>query len=130
MIDDRPRVPCQHCGVPTPMTGTRECDNCHEIALRLRMGAGRDVALKCALGDEGLAALRTLRLWHWRQLLNARANQVEWEKLQQRFPESGVNGRRARQYAKKSSHHLGAVQALNSVFPVDDTAERDAEAGA
>lgn len=28
----RPTVPCRYCGVPTPMTGTKLCDPCWEVA--------------------------------------------------------------------------------------------------
>lgn len=28
-------VPCKWCGVPTPMTGTKCCDNCWEMASRI-----------------------------------------------------------------------------------------------
>ncbi len=31
----RPQVPCGICGDPTPMTGTRRCDNCWEIERRV-----------------------------------------------------------------------------------------------
>ena len=34
--DGRRRVPCRFCSAPTPMTGTRHCDNCHEIHARIR----------------------------------------------------------------------------------------------
>lgn len=28
-------VPCQFCGRPTPMTGTKMCDNCWEVDRRI-----------------------------------------------------------------------------------------------
>jgi len=30
------KVPCKYCGAATPMTGTRQCDNCYEVACRVR----------------------------------------------------------------------------------------------
>lgn len=33
--------PCKWCAKPTPMLGTKECDNCHELATRIE----RDPAL-------------------------------------------------------------------------------------
>lgn len=29
-------VPCQWCKLPTPMLGTRECDRCHELRIRIQ----------------------------------------------------------------------------------------------
>lgn len=34
-MDDRETVPCQYCGTPTPMTGTKCCNNCYEVSSRL-----------------------------------------------------------------------------------------------
>ena len=36
-VDDRPRVPCKWCSKPTPMTGTKLCDNCYELDVRIRL---------------------------------------------------------------------------------------------
>jgi hypothetical protein len=30
-----PTIPCETCGVPTPMTGTKRCTNCWEVEQRL-----------------------------------------------------------------------------------------------
>lgn len=35
--DNRSTVPCRWCGKPTPMTGTKECDPCHELRVRINM---------------------------------------------------------------------------------------------
>lgn len=35
MGDDRETAPCETCGHPTPMLGTRRCDNCWEVERRL-----------------------------------------------------------------------------------------------
>ena len=29
--------PCQWCGKPTAMLGTKECDSCHELHVRIRL---------------------------------------------------------------------------------------------
>lgn len=36
MRDERETVPCQFCELPTPMLGTRMCDNCWEVHARIR----------------------------------------------------------------------------------------------
>ena len=46
---DRPTVPCKWCLQPTPMLGTRECDNCHEVAGRLGRMAPELFVKMCAL---------------------------------------------------------------------------------
>lgn len=63
-----------------------------------------------------LGALRRLRLHHWRQVCKladslctgrgTEASRENWRKLH--------------------AEHMGAVQALNDLFPIGDTAERDA----
>lgn len=35
MIDDRPTVPCEICGLATTSTGTRRCDRCWELERRI-----------------------------------------------------------------------------------------------
>ena len=32
---DRPTCPCETCGRPTPMLGTKRCDGCWEVESRL-----------------------------------------------------------------------------------------------
>lgn len=32
----QPTVPCGLCGKPTPMTGTKRCDACWELEMRVR----------------------------------------------------------------------------------------------
>ena len=34
--DGQRRVPCRFCDRPTKMTGTKECDNCHEVRVRIQ----------------------------------------------------------------------------------------------
>lgn len=36
----RPQVPCQWCSKPTPMLGTKECDRCHELCVRVERDKG------------------------------------------------------------------------------------------
>lgn len=38
----RPEVPCKWCNTPTHLTGTKECNGCHEI--RMRAGYNMDAA--------------------------------------------------------------------------------------
>ena len=63
-----------------------------------------------ALAD--MAKLRGLRLWHWQQALRMGAL----------YRTGGPNRFDA---FKAQTLHIQAVQALNDLFPVDDTAERD-----
>lgn len=32
---ERPTIPCETCGDPTPMLGTKRCDGCWEVETRL-----------------------------------------------------------------------------------------------
>lgn len=50
MIDYWPTVPCKFCGVSTPMLGTKQCDNCHEVAIRVR--SMPDAVLERILAEE------------------------------------------------------------------------------
>lgn len=68
--------------------------------------------------DLSMSELRALRLWHWRKVLRASKNIAELEKLgwcTYQMTQQRVNHR----------NHLRWVQALNSVFPIGDTAEQD-----
>jgi hypothetical protein len=56
--DGEEKVPCETCGVPTPMTGTKRCDSCWEVENRLGpyIAAGGDDAARfvvAALGGRG-----------------------------------------------------------------------------
>lgn len=46
-----PTVPCRTCGEPTIFTGTRQCDDCHEVEGRLAgyLRRGGDAALAFVL---------------------------------------------------------------------------------
>jgi len=35
MSTNQPTVPCKWCAEPTPMLGTKECDSCHEVRIRM-----------------------------------------------------------------------------------------------
>lgn len=43
--------PCRHCGKPTFMLGTKECDGCHELRIRVQ----RDPELALRMLGEQLA---------------------------------------------------------------------------
>ncbi len=34
-LHDQIKIPCETCGVPTPMLGTKRCDACHEVETQL-----------------------------------------------------------------------------------------------
>lgn len=59
--------------------------------------------------------LRELRLWHWRRVVNYRA----------KVDDPKTNRFKRREYSQLHALHMGAVQALNELFPIGDTAERD-----
>lgn len=61
-----------------------------------------------------IAAIRNLRLYHWREVLN-------WRKYEQ----SKTDPRIKLRTEKKIGFHLKQVQALNDFFPIGDTAEKD-----
>lgn len=72
-------------------------------------------ALTMQLGEEQLAKLRAIRLYHWRERGHWR--RVEAQSKDPKF--AALAG----QYA---SWHIGAVQSLNDFFPDHgDTAEHD-----
>lgn len=64
--------------------------------------------------EKVLSEVRDLRLWHWQELLKCRKVQA-----------GAANTALWHNYEKLVSHHMRAVQTLNSFFPVGDTAERD-----
>ncbi len=66
------------------------------------------------------SGLRALRLWHWQQVSMA-SNRAEWASRQ------GPIYSKMRDAASSDwNFHMGAVQALNDCFDIDDTAEKDA----
>ena len=69
---------------------------------------------------EGRNALRALRLWHWRHAIAATARREDWRTT----PATKAQARQAWAF------HMGAVQALNDLFPMGDTAEKDDQPGA
>lgn len=64
-------------------------------------------------------AMRALRLWHWQHALAATARREDWRTT----PATQAKARQAWAF------HMGAVQALNDLFPMGDTAEKDAAEG-
>ncbi len=59
-------------------------------------------------------ALRSLRVWHWQKAL--------WASRQ--MSQNSASNRAADQLYKE---HMHAVQTMNDLFPVGDTAEKDAQ---
>jgi hypothetical protein len=45
-------IPCKWCNVPTPMLGTKECDNCHEIRTRAQLNVTAAVLIVDHVVDE------------------------------------------------------------------------------
>ena len=70
------------------------------------------------LNTRNLRHLRELRLWHWQMVLRYRGYERRAET--QRSPQWVINS-----HSKIANFHLGAVQALNDLFPIGDTAEKD-----
>lgn len=64
-------------------------------------------------------AIRTLRLWHWKQVVQARANMDADERKRVAASDKDVWA---------WDFHMGAVQTLNEFFQIGDTAARDLEA--
>jgi hypothetical protein len=65
-------VPCKYCGVATRMTGTQTCDNCWEVACRVRHMPAETLC-KILRGErepqqmtELLYAMRGKGPWKWR----------------------------------------------------------------
>lgn len=52
--------PCKWCGRPTPMLGTQECDNCHEVRLRVEFMVPEVLARIIDLRPEVLAFARLM----------------------------------------------------------------------
>ncbi|MDE4917762.1 hypothetical protein ACUXAV_005106 [Cupriavidus metallidurans] len=67
--------------------------------------------------SQALEMLRPVRLYHWRAVVRARnhANACHRE---------GKHGA-AKQYEERLALHMKHVQALNSFFPIGDTADND-----
>lgn len=61
--------------------------------------------------------LRALRLWHWKQAMDARQDTRDAE----RYRPYAI-----RIFEATVGFHIKAVQTLNDFFPVGDTAEDDA----
>lgn len=105
--------------------------SCAKAADAPRVTQGRTYGLKEGAVDrlndlplipntgEPLQPLRALRLWHWRHARAATAKR-----------EDGRASRHTQELARQSwNFHMGAVQALNDLFPIGDTAERDDQPG-
>lgn len=98
-------------------------------------GLGLGVVVKKSIDDhqpaftpnqsvvDGIAALRQLRLWHWRRVLKYRKKE---ERQKNKDTEFGAEI--ARQTRNKANESMKFVQVLNDYFPADDTAENDYEA--
>lgn len=84
------------------------------------------------LAEKSLSGLRQLRLWHWKKALQNRASQGRHETYADEFEKAHpgkvnrYNRGIARTHARNANFHLGAVQSLNDLFPMGDTAEQDA----
>ncbi len=61
-------VPCRFCGEQTRMTGTKECDNCHEVRARIRYMPGR--ILVAILKDAGHMGSHATYWLGWRDALD------------------------------------------------------------
>jgi hypothetical protein len=68
---------------------------------------------------ETLVQLRALRLWHWRELLDNRAKANYFRKDGQEEI--------TKLFDDAANVHLAAVQTLNDLFPMGETAESDAQ---
>lgn len=62
-------------------------------------------------------AIRTLRLWHWKHVC----------RYADKLCDPRLGRVKHREYTNLHGLHMRAVQALNDLFPIGDTAERDAE---
>lgn len=82
-------------------------------AITLVPGQQYDITLKLR---PDLDALRRLRLHHWRQVC----------KLADSLCTGRGTAASRENWRKLHAEHMGAVQALNDLFPIGDTAERDA----
>lgn len=73
------------------------------------------------LPPEILERLRAIRLFHYREMKNLRHRSLVNSAYK------GLQAELAISYAynKASNIHLGFVQDLNDLFPIDDTAEKD-----
>lgn len=72
------------------------------------------------------APLRALRLWHWEEAMRWRAKSKEYREAAAfdpsrwvRLPDSAVK------MDETANFHIRAVQVLNDLFPVGDTAATD-----
>lgn len=113
---EKAQCPVTHCalGKDAPRIS-------HGVAYAFKEGAVdrlNDLPLIPNTG-EPLQPLRALRLWHWRHARAATAKR-----------EDGRASRHTQELARQSwNFHMGAVQALNDLFPIGDTAERDDQPG-
>lgn len=62
-----------------------------------------------------LERVRAVRLWHWQQVREASL-----------VLDLDIHGEPKRRAYEKRNLHMGFVQTLNDLFPLGDTAERDA----
>lgn len=51
-MNDPKTVPCELCGTPTPMTGTKRCDRCWELERRVYMDP--ELSVKVLKGCDGI----------------------------------------------------------------------------
>lgn len=61
--------------------------------------------------------LRGLRMWHWSQAKRFSALRERWK--------TTADKKQFIEYSKHYNRHMMAVQTLNSLFPLGDTAEQD-----
>ena len=77
----------------------------------------------CQANDH-LRELRQTRLWHWREMMRYAKRMSEWQKRKdvgQIFHvDKNINAAR-----KMHNIHMRALQALNDLFDIGDTAEKD-----
>lgn len=71
-----------------------------------------------------LTELRALRLDFWQQAKRAREHQRHYEGLIGK-PFTQSNRAKARAYELQANKHIRAVQALNDLFTIGDSAEKD-----
>ena len=84
------------------------------------MAAGAPAApvqAEVTLNAQSIVELRRVRLHHWRLVLEASA----------RMSDRRCSRHSYEQWKRQHHEHMLMVQALNSVFPVGDTADRDRE---
>lgn len=87
------------------------------------MTSPNEIAKPTLLAGDQQQRLRELRLWHWRECMRYRALEKAYDS-DSSLSHAYVKQRIADCH-RIANHHLWAVQTLNDLFPVDDTAERD-----